>query len=215
MEVQTPVRKPVPAGVLQLYESRADRPRESSVVALDERTASGSTSSPEGRFEDLFRALYGEMHALTYRLIGDRQEAEDVLQEVFLKLASADVLRRPDGEVRAWLRRVCLNTGHNRLRAGRRADHHVNRAARLALVSATDDAGPLAGVLLREQQEEVRRALDALPRNQRDCVLLRHSGYSYAEIAATLEISIGSVGVFLARGERAFRISYEDREQAL
>ena len=185
-------------------------------MALDERTVAVTAPTPEGRFEELFRSLYRELHALTYRLIGDRQEAEDVLQEVFLKLATADVLRRPDDEVRAWLRRVCLNTGHNRLRAGRRADHHVNRAARLALVDAdTNDSGPLHGVLLREQQDAVRRALDALPRNQRDCVLLRHSGYSYAEIAATLEISIGSVGVFLARGERAFRTSYEDQEQAL
>jgi RNA polymerase sigma-70 factor (ECF subfamily) len=68
-------------------------------------------------------------------------------------------------------------------------------------------------VLLREQQDAVRRALAALPPNQRDTLLLRHSGYSYAEIAATLEISIGSVGVFLARGERAFRSTYENQEQ--
>jgi RNA polymerase sigma factor (sigma-70 family) len=199
-----------------LYALRIDRLRESSVVALDERTAAVAARSPDGRFEDLFRALYRELHALTYRLIGDRQEAEDVLQEVFLKLASADVLRKPDDEVRAWLRRVCLNTGHNRLRAGRRADHHVARAARLSLAHAeTSHSGPLDGVLLQEQQDAVRRALDALPRNQRDCVLLRHSGYSYAEIAATLEISIGSVGVFLARGERAFRLTYEYQEQEL
>jgi RNA polymerase sigma-70 factor (ECF subfamily) len=184
------------------------------VVALDERTTTATVQPHEERFEYVFRAFYREMHALTYRLIGDRQEAEDVLQEAFLKLASTDMLRKPDDEVRAWLRRVCLNAGHNKLRSGRRAEHHTDRAARLSHTSTNSDvASPLNDVLLQEQQEAVRRALDALPRNQRDCLLLRHSGYSYAEIAATLEISAGSVGVFLARGERAFKASYENLEQ--
>jgi RNA polymerase sigma-70 factor (ECF subfamily) len=40
-------------------------------------------------------------------------------------------------------------------------------------------------------------------------LLLRHAGYSYAEIAATLEVAVGSVGVLLARAEHAFRASYE------
>ena len=60
------------------------------MVALDERTAAVPTQPSEGRFEDLFRSLYRELHALTYRLLGDRQEAEDVLQEAFLKLAPDD-----------------------------------------------------------------------------------------------------------------------------
>jgi RNA polymerase sigma factor (sigma-70 family) len=182
------------------------------VVALDERTAA-TPPAAQARFDDVFRSLYRDLHGLVFRLIGDRQEAEDVLQEVFVKLAASDVLRKPDDEVRAWLRRVCLNTGHNRLRAGRRAEHHIDRAGRLAVDDSGGGTEPLAGVLQKEQQDEVRRALDSLPRNQRDCLLLRHSGYSYAEIAATLEISIGSVGVFLARGERAFRTSYQNQEQ--
>jgi RNA polymerase sigma-70 factor (ECF subfamily) len=183
--------------------------KEQAVVALDERTPT-VVQPGDARFDDLFRSAYREMHSLTYRLIGDRQEAEDVVQEAFLKLSASDVLRRPDDEVRAWLRRVCLNTGHNRLRSNRRADHHTDRAARLTQPTTSE---PLDDVLLREQQDAVRRALAALPANQRDTLLLRHSGYSYAEIAATLEISIGSVGVFLARGERAFRSTYENQEQ--
>ncbi len=182
------------------------------MVVLDERTTAPPLAA-QARFDDVFRSLYRELHGLVFRLIGDRQESEDVLQEVFLKLAASDVLRKPDDEVRAWLRRVCLNTGHNRLRSGRRAEHHIERAGRLAVDDPRGAPEPLDGVLLKEQQDAVRRALESLPRNQRDCLLLRHSGYSYAEIAATLEISIGSVGVFLARGERAFRISYEKQEQ--
>ncbi|HET6314806.1 MAG TPA: sigma factor-like helix-turn-helix DNA-binding protein, partial [Chloroflexota bacterium] len=70
-----------------------------------------------------------------------------------------------------------------------------------------------AALLLRvEEQAEVRRALAGVPERQRECLLLRHSGYSYAEIAATVGIATGSVGVLLARAEQAFRTSY--RRQA-
>lgn len=179
-------------------------------MALDERTTTAAQHG-DTRFDELFRAAYRELHSLACRVIGDPHEAEDVVQEAFIKLSGSDVLRRPDDEVRAWLRRVCLNTGHNRLRSTRRADHHLDRAARLS--GSPPGAGqPLDDILLREQQDAVRRTLASLPPNQRDCLLLRHSGYSYAEIAATLDIAIGSVGVFLARGERAFRSTYETQE---
>jgi len=54
----------------------------------------------------------------------------------------------------------------------------------------------------------VRRALAEVPERQRECLLLRHSGYSYAEIAATLDLAVGSVGVLLARAEHTFRTTY-------
>ena len=71
----------------------------------------------------------------------------------------------------------------------------------------------LAAELRQEEQAEVRRALAELPERQRTCLLLRHSGYSYAEIAATLGVATGSVGVLLARGEQAFRAIYRRQSQ--
>ena len=163
------------------------------------------------RFEALFRARYGELHALCYRLLGDHAEAEDVVQETFLKLDGHQVLDRPDEEVAAWLRRVCLNATYNRLRGQRRATARLDRAGRLERADEEEgDSGPLLDVLRAEQQRAVRRALAALPERQRACLLLRHAGFSYAEIAATLDLAIGSVGVLLARGERAFRDAYLD-----
>jgi RNA polymerase sigma-70 factor (ECF subfamily) len=162
------------------------------------------------RFEALFRARYGELHALCYRLLGDHAEAEDVVQETFLKLDGHRVLDRPDEEVAAWLRRVCLNATYNRLRGQRRTAARLDRAGRLERVDdeAGGGGGPLLDVLRAEQQRAVRRALTALPERQRACLLLRHAGFSYAEIAATLDLAVGSVGVLLARGERAFRDAY-------
>jgi RNA polymerase sigma-70 factor (ECF subfamily) len=153
---------------------------------------------------------------VAYRLLGSLSEAEDVVQETFLKLDGHPVLERPDDEVAAWLRRVCLHTAYNRLRGLRRASARLDRAGRAERADDEADhrAEPLLDVLRDEQRQAVRRALATLPERQRACLLLRHAGYSYAEIAATLDLAVGSVGVLLARGERAFRDAYLDSDDA-
>ncbi|HSO52680.1 MAG TPA: sigma-70 family RNA polymerase sigma factor [Actinomycetes bacterium] len=176
------------------------------------RDEAGTRARERERFAGVFRERYRELYGLGYRLLGDHGEAEDVVQETFLKLDGHPVLERPDPEVAAWLRRVCLNTAYNRLRGQRRAVARLDRAARAERAEDETDAGaaPLLDVLRAEQQRAVRRALNSLPERQRACLLLRHAGYSYAEIAATLDLAVGSVGVLLARGERAFREAYLD-----
>ena len=174
----------------------------------------GTGTGSRERFVAMFRERYRDLYGLGYRLLGDHGEAEDVVQETFLKLDGHPVLERPDEEVAAWLRRVCLNTAYNRLRGQRRATDRLDRAGRAERVDDETDAGasPLLDVLRAEQQQAVRRALASLPERQRACLLLRHAGYSYAEIAATLDLAVGSVGVLLARGERAFRDAYLDSD---
>ncbi len=166
------------------------------------------------RFDELFRRLYPPLFGLAYRLLGDRGAAEDVLQDTFLKLADHPVLARPDDEVAAWLRRVCLNLGANRLRDERRIRERFERAGRLDSAESPINEAPAGAVLRSEERAEVRRALAGLPERQRDCLLLRHSGYAYTEIAQTLGVAIGSVGVLLARAERAFRVAYRAQDGA-
>jgi RNA polymerase sigma factor (sigma-70 family) len=196
--------------------------------------ATAAADRPVERFDNLFRQLYPRLVPLAQRLLGDHTEAEDIVQEAFLRLArsardlradgdvtsdvrdagdDARLLDRPDEVVGAWLRRVVLNLGVNRLRDRRRADARILRATRLdgALDPERrpgDDDSPPHALLRAEARDEVRAALATLPERQRACLLLRHAGHSYAEIAATLGIAIGSVGVYLARGERAFRAAY-------
>jgi RNA polymerase sigma factor (sigma-70 family) len=186
--------------------------QETGVLNLEEEVAEQDTRA-EGRFDVLFAQFYPELFGLVYRVLGDRMETEDILQEAFLKLSdNTAVQSRPDAEVGAWLRRVGLNQAFNRLRSARRTRARLERVGRL---DGTDQA-PIdadlvspAGVLIRqEERAEVRQALAEVPERQRECLLLRHSGYSYAEIAATLGIAVGSVGVLLARAERAFRAQY-------
>jgi RNA polymerase sigma factor (sigma-70 family) len=163
------------------------------------------------RFDALFARFYPDLLGLVYRVLGDRMETEDVLQETFLKLADdAPLQAKPEVEVGAWLRRVSLNLAFNRIRTLRRARDHAERAARLEPPAPQE----LDAAERHEEAAAVRRALAELPERQRECLLLRHSGYSYAEIAATLDIAIGSVGVLLSRAERAFAVIYRRHAQA-
>ena len=167
----------------------------------------------EDRFAVLFERFYAELFGLVYRVLGDHMETEDVLQESFLKLSDDAALQaRPQVEVGAWLRRVSLNLAFNRLRSARRSRARLDRVGRLERV----DQEPIEIDVAVHQEElaAVRRALAEVPERQRECLLLRHSGYSYAEIAATLEIAVGSVGVLLARAERAFRTQYRRQNES-
>jgi len=165
------------------------------------------------RFDALFAHFYAELFNLVYRVLGDRMETEDTLQEAFLKLSDeTDLQLRPDVEVGAWLRRVALNLSFNRLRSAKRARTRLERVGRLERRDEdpidSDLTSPADLLVRQEERAAVRHALAEVPERQQECLLLRHSGYSYAEIAATLDIAIGSVGVLLARAERAFRDTY-------
>jgi RNA polymerase sigma-70 factor (ECF subfamily) len=189
-----------------------DHAPECSVLKLEEEMPHTGTS-PASRFDALFAQFYPELFGLVFRVLGDRMETEDTLQEAFLKLNDEPQLQlRPDGEVGAWLRRVGLNLAFNRLRSAKRARARLERVGRLERSDEeqidTERASPSGVVVRREERAAVRRALAEVPERQRECLLLRHSGYSYAEIAASVDIAVGSVGVLLARAEHAFRTHY-------
>lgn len=179
-------------------------------------TTAGSTAT---RFDALFQRFYAELFGVVYRVLGDRMETEDTLQEVFLKLSDDEALQaRPESEVGAWLRRVAINLSFNRLRSAKRARARLERVGRLERSDEepidSDMAGPAGLAVRHEERAAVRRALAEVTERQRDCLLLRHSGYSYAEIATTLGVAIGSVGVLLARAEHAFRTTYRRQTHA-
>ena len=181
------------------------------MVSAMEMPLAGTSSL--ARFDSLFTQFYSELFGLVYRVLGDRMETEDTLQEAFLKLSdAADLQARPDGEVGAWLRRVGLNLAFNRLRSAKRTRARLKRVGRLERSDEepleSELTGPSGHVVRQEERAAVRRALAEVPERQRECLLLRHSGYSYAEIAATLDLAVGSVGVLLARAEHTFRTTY-------
>jgi RNA polymerase sigma-70 factor (ECF subfamily) len=148
--------------------------------------------------EEVFRASYPRVVGVAARVLGSRDEAEDVAQEVFLAFGRSSI---PAGEALGWLSVAAAHTALNHLRSGRR------RASREGAV-AGDEAVPVDvadAVATLDERRRVRAALARLPRRQAVALVLRHSGLSYAEVAAALELSPGSVGTTVRRAEAALR----------
>jgi RNA polymerase sigma-70 factor (ECF subfamily) len=135
------------------------------------------------------------------RVLGSRDEAEDVAQEVFLAFGRSTV---PAGEAIGWLCVAAAHTALNHLRSGRR------RTAREETAGAVGGSGGIApdvadAVVTLDERRRVRAALARLPQRQAVALVLRHSGLSYAEVAAALDLAPGSVGTTVRRAESALR----------
>lgn len=148
--------------------------------------------------EEVFRATYPRVVAVAARVLGSRNEAEDVAQEVFLAFGRSSV---PAGEAPGWLAVAAAHTALNYLRSGRRRASREEAADRGPAV-APDVAD---AVVTLDERRRVRAALARLPRRQAIALVLRHSGLSYAEVAAALDLSPGSVGTTVRRAESALR----------
>ncbi len=146
--------------------------------------------------EDVFRRDYPLVVGVAARVLGSRDEAEDVAQEVFLSFGRSAV---PAGEARGWLCVAAAHTALNLLRSGRR------RAAREAAVAQEPAVVPdvAESVVTNEERRLVRAGLAKLPRTQAVALVLRHSGLPYADVAAALGLSPGSVGTTVRRAEAA------------
>jgi RNA polymerase sigma-70 factor (ECF subfamily) len=167
-------------------------------------------------FDRLVQERSGEVYALLYRLTEDAEEARDLTQETFLR-AFQNVSRfRGDADLKTWIYRIAINQARNRWRWWRRRRRDltvsldVESGERQEPLSASlpdrEQRNPEQETLSRERERALRRALQTLSRPFREAVILRDvEGLSYEEIAATLEISIGTVKSRLSRGRIELR----------
>lgn len=154
--------------------------------------------------EQVFRSAYPRVVAVAARVLGSRDEAEDVAQEVFLTFGRSSV---PAGEAPRWLSVAAAHTALNHIRSGRR---RASREETVSRAEAAGDGGAVCpdvadAVVALDERRRVRTALAQLPRRQAMALVLRHSGLSYAEVAAALDLSPGSVGTTVRRAESALR----------
>lgn len=154
-------------------------------------------------FDEVFAAHHRVVYRYAYALTRDRGLAEDVVQEVFLRLHANLDAAQAAGMPRAWLLRVAANLARNllrtRSRAASRDEAFVANASQAAEMIAPDEE------LLRQAEiAEARRTLNKIKEPMRSCLLLKHEGLTYREIAAALEINESNVGSLVARGRREF-----------
>jgi RNA polymerase sigma factor (sigma-70 family) len=170
-------------------------------VGREERVAvSGSVGGAVRTDLDvIFRRDYRLVVGVAARVRGSVDRAEDVAQDVFLSFGRSSV---PAAQARGWLCVAAAHTALNLLRSGRR------RASREETAAAGHDevvADVADAVVTMEERRRTRAALARLPRKQAVALVLRHSGLSYADVAAALDLAPGSVGTTVRRAESALR----------
>jgi len=171
----------------------------------------GLREGDQAAFESLFLRYREPIARFLSRLLGDGDEAEDMVQEAFLRLHRHPLSAGHEQNVRAWLYRVAANLGYNALRGRQRREKREAAAQSAANV----EVDPTDTAVAAEQRQEVRRALSGLSLRHQTCLLLRHQGLSYAEIAQVVGVAASSVGTILARAEADFKRHYTGKENPL
>ena len=171
---------------------------------LMERVAGGD----EEAFAVLVRRWEDQVFAFLLHMLGNREEAEDLAQDTFLRLYDRADRYRSEGLFRSWLFRIAGNLARSALRRRR-----VLRWVRFE--PATHDridteAGPDAALERDEVRKAVREAIARLPWRQRQAVVLkRFRGLSYREIADALDTTVPAVESLMQRAVSALRRELE------
>src|SRR6266487_4732160 len=174
--------------------------------ALLERIRRGDTSGAGELFERYAPALL----RFADRLLSDRSTAEELTQEVFVKVISRAHQYDGRAEVASWLFAIAANACRDRRGRDRRATIVPLEAV---LEPAHKGEGIESVVGERERRAAVRRALSALSEEQREAlVLARYHGLPYAEIAEVLGISVGAVKTRIFRAVEALKSRFSEGE---
>ena len=152
----------------------------------------------------LFREYHDPLVRYLTRRLGDRDWAEEVAQETFVRALRQETLTNE----RAWLFAVATNLVRDEARKDARRRRHLELLREEAKASSVVE--PEVTQLERAQERALaRKAIDALTERDREALLMREEGLDYHEIAAALELSVASVGTTLARARRRLMEAYE------
>lgn len=158
-------------------------------------------------FRHLVETHMRPIYAIGYRMLGNHDDADDVAQETFVRAWEALDRYDPKYSVYTWLRtiatRLCLNELEKRKRRRTEGGEAFEVAAETQADPAADPAATAAG---NETRRDIATALDELPADYRAVLVLRSfDDLSYEEIAATLDIPIGTVMSRLSRARARLR----------
>lgn len=158
-------------------------------------------------FRRLVQRTQAKVYAVIYRLIPDRAQVEDLVQEVFLRVFRTAGRYQPMAKFSTWLYRIAANVALNALRAGRKmklsslelADRDDESSWRRD-VPDTRSAAPVSRLDAEELRARILAAIAELPENQRIAITLnRFEHMSYQQIAAILDCSTMAVKSLLSR----------------
>ncbi|NOQ20847.1 MAG: sigma-70 family RNA polymerase sigma factor [Desulfobacterales bacterium] len=158
-------------------------------------------------FEALMRKYYPRILNFIYRFFSNRQIAEDLSQDVFMKVYKSALHYRPQSQFQTWLYTIAKNVCLNELRRKRGLmvsldETHKSGENELRKEIADPNTDPVKALLQKEKVALIRAAINDLPENQRIAVILkRHENFSYTQIAATLNVTDKAVKSLLSRAK--------------
>lgn len=210
----------VPDGALRYY-FRSDMPAlpldlanlpDADVVALAQQ-------GRDSAYRELIRRYERPVFSLVFRMVRDRELAEDLAQDTFVKVLAHIDKYRPEFKFSSWLFKIANNVAIDHLRR-RQLDTvsldgspHATTAADAEATRfdvAADQETPLEELASKELGGAIERAIAGLRPEYRSCIMLRHvEGRSYEEIAATLDLPLGTVKTYIHRARHELRTALE------
>jgi RNA polymerase sigma-70 factor (ECF subfamily) len=187
----------------------SDDPVQRRDLYLLERARDGDLDA----FNDLVAAYQDHLYALVVRMVPDRDQASDAVQEAFFS-AFRNLDRFRGGSVRSWLSRICVNAAMDTQRARKRrpSQPYPELEDESWQPPAGAEADPVTTALTTERHRVLNTALAQITADQRAAIVLFDvEGYDYQEIADMTGVSLGTVKSRIHRGRLALRALLEDR----
>jgi RNA polymerase sigma-70 factor (ECF subfamily) len=171
----------------------------------------------EAAYQELIRRYERPVFSLIFRMVRDREIAEDLAQDTFIKVLNHIDRYRPEFKLSSWLFKIANNVAIDHLRKRQLETVSIDgspHAASAAEVEATQmDVAARQETALEEMEareigKAIERAIESLRPEYRSCIMLRHvEGRSYEEIAAMLDLPLGTVKTYIHRARHQLRES--------
>lgn len=169
----------------------------------------------EAAYRELIRRYERPVFSLILRMVRDRQLAEDLAQETFIKALNAIATYRPEFKFSSWIFKIANNAAIDHLRRREvdtlSLDGSPNATSQDDIEATALQVGdkgetPLAELEARELGTAIEKAIGALRPEYRSCIMLRHvEGLAYEEIAQLLDLPLGTVKTYIHRARHELR----------
>jgi RNA polymerase sigma-70 factor, ECF subfamily len=169
-----------------------------SPISLDATTS----ETEQITFDEAFTQHHRTVFRTARAVVQDSGLAEDITQEVFLRLYHHKEDIKNNEMLRPWLIRVAINVARNTIRGNIRANAREENYFKETVENSIFEVD--AEFEQRETISEVQKALNKVKEPLRSCLVLKQQGLSYREIAETLSLNETSIGQFVARGRKEF-----------
>ena len=188
-------------------------------AATDQEVVELAREAEETAFRELLRRYQRPVFSLIYRMVRDRELAEDLSQETFVKVLNALDRYRPEYKFSSWVFKIANNAAIDHLRKkeldtlsleGGPDATTPERVEATALQLGDQTESPLDELEARELGSTIERAIGLLRPEYRSCIILRHvEGRPYDEIAVILDLPLGTVKTYIHRARAELRESLD------